>query len=91
MGETVIDHLFYTSFYPDLITFDETRAAQHWLESGQNECRFNDLAAWITGTPQVSAQLPIKFSVNLYRQLNPDLAEVLQHDWEYILHYVEHG
>ncbi len=91
MHAVALNYSFYTSFYPDVADLDEEKAVQHWLEHGQSEKRFNDIAAWIAGTPQVGAQLPKNFSVNLYRQLNPDLDGVLQHDWEYILHFVKHG
>ena len=91
MHAILLNHSFYTSFYRDVADLNEEQAVLHWLEHGQSEDRFNNLAAWIAGTPQVSSQLPVKFSVNLYRQLNPDLADALQHDWEYILHFVKHG
>ncbi len=86
-----LDFRFYTSFYHDLLILNEEQATQHWLNSGQGENRFSDLEAWIAGTPQISARLPEEFSVSLYRQFNPDLADTLQHDWQYVLHYTEHG
>lgn len=88
---TDLDYRFYVSFYRDLATLNEEQAVRHWQESGQSENRFNNIKAWIAGTPQISRRLPAEFSINLYRHFNPDLADNFQHDWEYIRHYADYG
>ena len=82
------DISFYASFYQDLQGLSDGELREHWARYGRNEGRFPNISTWLTaqGTPE----LPSDFSVNFYRNLNPDLTEQ-QTDYDFIGHYINFG
>jgi len=86
------DAAFYRNQYPDLRFLNTTRdLARHYIRHGVEEGRIKNPSEAIRSAEQRHGKLPADFDVHLYRILNEDLGYIFKHDWQFALHYLEHG
>jgi glycosyltransferase involved in cell wall biosynthesis len=83
---------FYRGQYPDLRIFNTTYdLARHYVLHGASEGRINNHHEAIRRAESKDGALPVDFDAQMYRVLNEDLRSVLRKDWQYRLHYLQHG
>jgi len=83
---------FYRQNYADLFHLKrEKDLLRHYILHGAKEGRFKNLEAAEAYYNHQYGPLPQDFDPAFYRQLNEDLARVLNHDWQFAFHYLEHG
>ncbi|ACA15801.1 glycosyl transferase group 1 [Methylobacterium sp. 4-46] len=93
LGQSVeFDPDFYSRLYPDLRHLRDAKALlSHYLVHGRKERRFPTRTAYLAHLFTKHGDLPEGFDPTIYRDLNQDLAALLQEDWEYAAHYVQFG
>lgn len=86
------DPVFYARRYPDLGQLETTEAiVAHFRVHGRSEGRFGSAAAEEEALYRQFLTPSADFDVQAYRALNPDLAQALTSDQDYILHFIRNG
>jgi glycosyltransferase involved in cell wall biosynthesis len=86
------DSAFYFQHHPDLFRLKTEKALKrHYLDHGLKEGRTKNLAEARKKLESSFGALPGDFDPNHYRVLNSDLIRIFDHDWQFTLHYLEHG
>jgi glycosyltransferase involved in cell wall biosynthesis len=86
------DATFYYRYYPDLHHLEKPKALErHYLEYGFKEGRFKNLEVATRHFRDSFGAPPADFNARLYKSLNEDLGAKFDYDWQYELHYLEHG
>lgn len=85
------DHRFYQYHHPDLGGLSTSQLYKHFLLRGWRERRiFNKQQAFRIFAMR-NGPLPDNFSWSGYSAVNPDLAAVFEHQWQYEIHYLQFG
>ncbi len=87
----LLDVAFYGDFYTDLHDLSDQQLIAHWRANGLRDKRHPNLESLLAKYASDGKILPAGFSVAIYKWLNPDLRTVHSADWEFLLHYLDHG
>ncbi|WP_284948323.1 glycosyltransferase [Acidisoma cladoniae] len=86
-----LDIDFYRSFYADLAALSPSDLVKHWRNFGSTEFRFPSMRVWLAQSDLDMDILPREFSINFYRNLNPDLDQVFSSNFDLLGHFLTDG
>ncbi len=86
-----LDVAFYGDFYTDLHDLTDQQLVAHWNANGLRDQRHPNFESLLAKYAGEGKRLPAGFSVAIYKWLNPDLRTVHTADWQFLLHYLDHG
>ena len=88
--KNTLDVEFYTSYYPDLASFEEGQARDHFFRFGLPEQRHPNPEAMIAALEREFGALDPDFDLDRHRDLHPHLRRRPHYPWEVIEHYLRH-